>query len=1005
MIKYLILFCGFCKGSMKFKKISLLILILSFIPFILFSCNKKYNVTFIDGQTTVDILTFEKNEKLTSEYLPANPNKIGYNFLYWSIDGNLEINLPYTITSDLILYSVYEPITYFYLNEDISYLEVGHDYQIDICLNPSNYSQEFIYTTSDSNIATVSDSGLVSAISEGEVTITILSIYGTYYELDITIIEEQDVYNNVIDFLYSLDLNYTYTYWSFAGDNQVLVSEYGVYDSAYNSYYYSYVKAVDDKYYSCYYENPEIYFLAGSNVSEEEYINYYSFSFWINDIDFRYQMSYDSELNAIYLENKCDYDPNTDSFIYDHNYAGGFLVEKMLGDYGYVITKIEFVLDYNYEVVEINFIVDEADEYLSNGNTCLNGQPMVLNCFITDIDETNINWAYQYYINGNYPIYSRMGSWEEVIDDIEYIISENNQLDYLVYSEILESLPSIDYELDYEINYQPLSFYYFSRISVYMYNVSIEDAISYINELDYQELNDYYGLLMSTRPNELYILPTYYEDAYVFELTLYFERHNEFPYDEIEELLYPLYGDIVIPILEGALCYHYINYFGNYIACQFYNDANLEEIIAGWANVLITEYNYVYTLTAEGVQYQDPSRQIAIVFSTYDYYEKTIYIDFYSAGSEIQPWLTSVLEEYDMDFVPQWAASGYSYTYNYYNQNELEIDVINAQISYFDYVKILSDLSFIKVFDDPFFASPLSFLTFDGEYQITIMLPNFGFGPTYDRTYDGNVYRIFVYPAVLSIPNINNTDIYPSLYNIVHDEANYIPIVTGSDARYQLLTTNIYYLIGGALTDLVYLKDAIGYYVIGLTEDEANTFRNYFNSNYAYQEIGDGLSFYFNLTLDPGFGVRVIDFTDNTFLVCGARISKYYDNVTTSLNDIQTYLATYQNNRYASIINQIFNNFPSFESSNIINVQLIIKGKSDYGVWHIELDIEGLTEDEITTLMYLVFNTSDWSNASIQNNATWCVTKYIVIPDTFTWLKISFLYYEGYGLAMLFELR
>ena len=107
----------------------------------------KYTVTFdIDGATTTQEV--EHNQKATK---PANPEKEGFNFVYWSVDGE-EYDFDTLVTSDLTLVALfsYKPyVVTFDVNGNISTYEVEQGNALPKPADPELYGHTFICWTLD----------------------------------------------------------------------------------------------------------------------------------------------------------------------------------------------------------------------------------------------------------------------------------------------------------------------------------------------------------------------------------------------------------------------------------------------------------------------------------------------------------------------------------------------------------------------------------------------------------------------------------------------------------------------------------------------------------------------------------------------------------------------------------------------------------------------------------------------------------------------------------------
>ena len=100
----------------------------------------------------------------------------GTEFLGWDINGdNLVDEIPVTLTEDLEAHAVLKvSVTDISLSETEVTMEAGDEKTLAVTYNPSyfNTSGELVWTSSDETIATVDETGSITALAEGQVTIT-----------------------------------------------------------------------------------------------------------------------------------------------------------------------------------------------------------------------------------------------------------------------------------------------------------------------------------------------------------------------------------------------------------------------------------------------------------------------------------------------------------------------------------------------------------------------------------------------------------------------------------------------------------------------------------------------------------------------------------------------------------------------------------------------------------------------------------------------------------------
>ncbi len=105
------------------------------------------------------------------------PGYLGYKFLGWyDSEDNLYTSLE-TLNGDLTLYAKWEqlnPVTNIRVDEICDELETGDTFQIVASVEPSDaYFKDLFYESSNTDIITISSTGLITAINAGKATITI----------------------------------------------------------------------------------------------------------------------------------------------------------------------------------------------------------------------------------------------------------------------------------------------------------------------------------------------------------------------------------------------------------------------------------------------------------------------------------------------------------------------------------------------------------------------------------------------------------------------------------------------------------------------------------------------------------------------------------------------------------------------------------------------------------------------------------------------------------------
>ncbi|MDR2952812.1 MAG: InlB B-repeat-containing protein [Treponema sp.] len=136
------------------------------------------------GGTIVESVTVKKYNTATQ---PVAPTKEGSAFIGWYIDE--ECNTPYgfnvPVTGDITLHAKWEvitvPVSGVSLNKTSLSLTVGENETLIAAIAPSNATdQNVAWSSSAPNIASVSASGVVSAITAGSAVITVTMVDGGY---------------------------------------------------------------------------------------------------------------------------------------------------------------------------------------------------------------------------------------------------------------------------------------------------------------------------------------------------------------------------------------------------------------------------------------------------------------------------------------------------------------------------------------------------------------------------------------------------------------------------------------------------------------------------------------------------------------------------------------------------------------------------------------------------------------------------------------------------------
>lgn len=174
----------------------IIVLLLIFAAILLFS-NQKYTVTFDSkGGTLVEAQTVKKNETATR---PADPTREGYIFLGWytSETSTVEYDFDTKVVEDITLIAKWGQA-----NEitDISIVLEETEITVDdeillsaIVMAGDNEVEDadLVWTSSDETIATVDETGKLTALKPGKVTITV-TVGGLTAEIELTINEKEE---------------------------------------------------------------------------------------------------------------------------------------------------------------------------------------------------------------------------------------------------------------------------------------------------------------------------------------------------------------------------------------------------------------------------------------------------------------------------------------------------------------------------------------------------------------------------------------------------------------------------------------------------------------------------------------------------------------------------------------------------------------------------------------------------------------------------------------------
>ncbi len=140
-------------------------------------CSKVYTVTFdTDGGSKIKSVKVKDGEKVDR---PDDPTREGYIFDDWYLEDSI-FDFDTKITKDITLIAYWKVDSIILDNNSLN-LAVGDQEQIVISILPEGLeATDLIYESSDPSIATVSKTGVIKALKEGTVTITIKDKDGKY---------------------------------------------------------------------------------------------------------------------------------------------------------------------------------------------------------------------------------------------------------------------------------------------------------------------------------------------------------------------------------------------------------------------------------------------------------------------------------------------------------------------------------------------------------------------------------------------------------------------------------------------------------------------------------------------------------------------------------------------------------------------------------------------------------------------------------------------------------
>ena len=157
---------------------------------------KTYTVTFnSNGGSDIANQTVNYNEKVT---IPENPNKAGYTFDGWYKDAGYinEYDFSTLVTSDTTLYAKWtaKSVAGVSLDKTTANLKIGESTNLAVTVNPTDVlNKNVTWSSSNTSVAIVDNTGKVSAIGKGTATITVNTIEGGYTANCIVNVEDRNI--------------------------------------------------------------------------------------------------------------------------------------------------------------------------------------------------------------------------------------------------------------------------------------------------------------------------------------------------------------------------------------------------------------------------------------------------------------------------------------------------------------------------------------------------------------------------------------------------------------------------------------------------------------------------------------------------------------------------------------------------------------------------------------------------------------------------------------------
>lgn len=140
----------------------------------------SYTVTFnSDGGSSVSSATVESGKTVSK---PSNPTKSGYTFVEWQLNGNA-YDFSSKVTSNITLKAVWKSnavsASDISLDKTEAELINGAKVTIKATVTPTNTTDDVVWTSSNSNVATVSDGVVTAKAVNDTTTVTITATVGS----------------------------------------------------------------------------------------------------------------------------------------------------------------------------------------------------------------------------------------------------------------------------------------------------------------------------------------------------------------------------------------------------------------------------------------------------------------------------------------------------------------------------------------------------------------------------------------------------------------------------------------------------------------------------------------------------------------------------------------------------------------------------------------------------------------------------------------------------------